>query len=75
MTSPNTHPIQPVVDPEDDFADDNYFECHECGGEGWVSSCDEPWACLSPEEGCDYCTHRCSVCRPSSLLSQTEGAR
>lgn len=49
---------------EDDFDyEDN--ECWNCGGEGFVSSCFEEWACMYPDEGCDLCTHCCDVCAPA----------
>lgn len=47
----------------DDFDDDDC--CYECGGEGFVSDCFEEWACLDPEYGCDFCTHRCPLCNPA----------
>lgn len=44
-----------------DHADEG---CWKCGGEGFVSSCFEEFACLDPDEGCDLCTRRCDVCSP-----------
>lgn len=49
--------------------DPSYWEyeendCWNCGGEGFVSSCFEEWACMYPDEGCDLCTRRCDVCLP-----------
>jgi hypothetical protein len=38
--------------------------CPNCGGEGFVSSCFEEWACVDPEEGCDLCIRRCDWCNP-----------
>ena len=51
------------------FVDDGeYFDdlddepCWNCGGEGYVASCDEQWACLHPDEGCDLCIRQCDFC-------------
>jgi len=50
---------------EDEFEDDfDIEECWHCGGEGFVSSCFEEFACIDPDAGCDLCTRRCDVCRP-----------
>lgn len=37
-------------------------ECWNCGGGGSIADCDEEWACLYPEEGCDACTRTCDIC-------------
>lgn len=52
-----------AVDYDDDF--DN-GDCWNCDGEGFVINCFDEGACLHPDEGCDLCTRRCEVCRPSS---------
>lgn len=44
--------------------DDDSDECPNCAGEGIVYSCDEEFACLDPEGGCDLCARRCDWCRP-----------
>lgn len=55
----------------DDFED----ECSNCGGEGFVYDCDEPFACVDPEGGCDLCMRRCDWCnrkpRPSTNHTPT----
>lgn len=38
-------------------------ECWNCGGEGFISSCFEEYACIDPESGCDDCIRRCDVCK------------
>lgn len=45
---------------EHDDVDD---ECSNCGGEGIVYSCDEEFACIDPEGGCDLCARRCDWCQ------------
>jgi hypothetical protein len=52
--------VPPHFEEYDDSLDD---DCWNCGGEGFVSSCFEEWACVDPESGCDLCTRRCDVCR------------
>lgn len=37
--------------------------CTNCGGEGVVYCCEEEWACIDPEGGCDLCERRCDWCR------------
>lgn len=54
---------------EYDFTDESEFDCHECGGEGFVSDCFEEWACVDPEYGCDLCTRRCDLCHPRQALT------
>jgi hypothetical protein len=49
---------------EDDFDPLDDGDCWNCGGEGYVSSCFESFACLDPDSGCDLCTKRCTICRP-----------
>jgi len=49
---------------DDDLAQD---ECWQCGGEGYVSSCFEEYACIDPEGGCDLCMRRCDVCNPRQV--------
>lgn len=44
-----------------DFLDDC---CPNCGGEGVIYSCQEEYACVDPEGGCDVCERRCDWCRP-----------
>jgi hypothetical protein len=61
---------------EPDDLDDS--ECWNCGGDGYVSSCFEEYACLYPEDGCDLCTRRCDVCNPhkrAALTPSTEEKR
>jgi hypothetical protein len=38
------------------------IECWQCGGEGYVSNCQDEICCLYPEDGCELCTRRCDVC-------------
>ncbi len=45
----------------DEFDDE---ECSNCGGEGFYYSCDEEFACIDPEGGCDLCRRRCDWCNP-----------
>ena len=49
--------------------------CPNCGGEGVVYCCEEEWACIDPEGGCDLCERRCDWCRPSraALSLKQEG--
>lgn len=42
-------------------------DCWNCGGEGFVCDCYEPWACCDPESGCDDCTKPCDVCKPRKV--------
>lgn len=56
-------------DYDDDFDNE---DCWNCGGEGFVSSCFEEFACIDPESGCDLCTWRCDVCRPSVQKAPAE---
>ena len=37
-------------------------ECWNCGGEGLIANCQDEWACIDPESGCDLCTKRCDIC-------------
>lgn len=56
----------------DDFEYDDHYdgaECWNCGGEGYVYSCVEEYACIDPEGGCDYCARRCDVCNPKPPVS------
>lgn len=50
----------------DDWPDDGGDSdiCPNCGGEGVVANCFEEFACLYPEEGCNFCMTRCDWCRP-----------
>lgn len=43
-----------------DYGEDD--DCPNCGGEGFVASCFEEWACIDPEGGCDLCIRRCDWC-------------
>lgn len=52
----------------DDFEPGDPVECWNCGGEGYVSSCFEEFACVDPESGCDDCTRRCDVCKGKGAL-------
>jgi len=49
-----------MSDPDFDIED----ECSNCGGEGVVYCCDEPFACADPDSGCDLCARRCDWCQP-----------
>ncbi len=51
-----------MSDEYDDF-DDN--DCWNCGGEGFVAHCEQEFACMYPDEGCDYCMRRCDFCNPA----------
>lgn len=55
--------VVPTDDDPDKF-DDFDFGCPNCGGEGYVYSCFEEFACIDPEGGCDLCMSRCDWCRP-----------
>jgi hypothetical protein len=65
-SSPTTPQNPPGRGPDyaDDYDEDDLADCWNCGGDGFVSSCFEEWACVDPEGGCDLCTRRCDVCRP-----------
>lgn len=39
-----------------------WVECWQCGGDGFVSSCFEEFACIDPDEGCEDCQRKCDVC-------------
>lgn len=60
---------------EDDFDDDYYGDCWNCGGEGYIASCFEDYACIDPEGGCGLCMRRCDVCNPrlKNDLNQPRG--
>jgi hypothetical protein len=45
------------------FDDGPWIECWQCGGEGVVYDCVEEYACVDPEDGCDYCARRCDICK------------
>lgn len=65
MTQPKRKPktVKPVKASDyDDFEDDG-DGCPNCDGEGIVYSCEEEFACLHPEEGCDLCARACDWCR------------
>ena len=47
----------------DDYDYGNPVECWQCGGEGFVSSCFQEFACMHTDEGCDDCTRRCDICQ------------
>lgn len=51
-----------------DELDDDYADCWDCGGDGYVSSCHSEYACLNAEDGCDECTRTCSTCRGQGVL-------
>lgn len=59
-----------MIDPhghENDYpdeTDDDSGDCWNCGGEGYVSSCESEYACVDPESGCEFCTRPCEVCNP-----------
>lgn len=48
---------------DDDYQNDD-DDCPNCGGEGFYYSCDEEFACIDPEGGCDLCMRRCDWCNP-----------
>lgn len=57
----------------DDY-DDLDDECANCGGEGVIYTCEEEYACVDPEGGCDLCARACDWCRPRKPLpAQAEG--
>jgi len=67
-----TNPADGEYDPADDV-------CPNCGGEGVVYCCEEEYACIDPESGCDLCERRCDWCNPrkpktASPLSAAEEA-
>ena len=37
-------------------------ECWSCGGEGTFADCQEEYACIDPEGGCEFCMRRCDIC-------------
>lgn len=53
------------LDYYDDFIED---DCWNCGGDGYVSSCFEEFACVDPDSGCDECTRTCDVCKGKGAL-------
>jgi len=49
--------------------DDDFGECANCGGEGFVYGCSWDWQCDTYDEGegtC-LCTRRCEWCNPVQL--------
>lgn len=57
-------PAEPRSD-HDDYDDDfDQDDCWQCGGEGFVSNCQDEIGCVDPESGCDLCTRRCDICKP-----------
>lgn len=58
-------------DDYDDFED----ECSNCMGEGVVYDCDEPFACIDPEGGCDLCMRRCDWCNSPKRPPRDPSAR
>ena len=59
----------------DDVDYDDNGDCWNCGGDGFVSSCFEEYACIYPDEGCDQCTRRCDVCNPPKLTDAEKAER
>lgn len=54
-----------MTEPPEWFGEDETDDdCPNCGGDGFVSSCFEEWACVDPEGGCDECMRRCDWCHP-----------
>lgn len=57
-----------MSEPFEDYGDfDDDTECANCGGEGFYYSCEEEFACLDPEGGCDLCRRRCNWCQPRKV--------
>lgn len=56
-----------------DYFDEMDNSCPNCGGEGYVYSCFEEYACVDPEGGCDLCMRRCDWCRPRRAALAQEG--
>lgn len=51
-----------LVDEIDHELNPSDEECGNCGGDGYIASCHEEWACLDPESGCEDCMRRCPEC-------------
>ena len=56
------HDNDPRLQPDDYPPDDD--DCPNCGGEGYVYSCQDEIGCIDPEGGCDLCMRRCDWCNP-----------
>lgn len=48
-----------------EWFDDDPADCPECNGEGYVYDCQQAFACVDPESGCDLCMRRCQWCAPA----------
>lgn len=48
--------------------------CPNCNGEVVVYCCEEEYACVDPEGGCDLCERRCDWCRPRKPASIPQDA-
>lgn len=49
----------------DEFDDhDDNRDCWNCHGEGYVSHCPTEYACIYPDEGCEFCLRVCEYCAP-----------
>lgn len=62
LSAPAEQSSAPETEATCDLDFDEPDDCPNCGGEGYVSSCFEEYACLDPEEGCDLCMRRCDWC-------------
>jgi len=58
----------------EDYLEPDPVECWNCGGEGYVSSCFEEFACIDPEGGCEECERRCDVCGGKGAFPAREAA-
>ena len=46
----------------DDYYDMNYGDgCAYCD-DGFVAHCEQEFACVAPEAGCDLCIRPCEIC-------------
>lgn len=52
------------MESDDDFDPADEMDCPNCGGESFIYDCEEEWACVDPEGGCDLCMRRCDWCNP-----------
>lgn len=71
MTSKASDPVATNDWPDDylNYEDDMGVDCWNCGGEGFVSNCQDEVGCVDPDSGCELCMRRCNVCNPRPKAS------
>jgi hypothetical protein len=58
--------------PGPDYYGDDDSDCPNCGGESFIYMCEQEFACVDPEGGCDLCRRRCDWCNPRKSTKSKE---